>query len=111
MSQGTQAIMGYRLSMKHYDLTVVRFFQRKQVQIYNTKDASGKAKPKHFMPFGGGIRQCPGAELAKLEIIVFTHHLILNYNWKLVSSECLLTVPHVDFFKGLPLKVQELSLE
>ncbi|KAG1335420.1 hypothetical protein COCNU_03G015390 [Cocos nucifera] len=44
------------------------------------KDASGKAKPKHFMPFGGGMRQCPGEELAKLEIIVFTHHLILNYN-------------------------------
>ncbi|XP_038985550.1 cytochrome P450 90B2-like [Phoenix dactylifera] len=74
-------------------------------------DASGKAKLKHFMPFGGGMRQCPGAELAKLEIIVFIRHLILNYNWELISPDCPITAPHVDFLKGLPVKVQALLLE
>uniref|UniRef100_A0A6N2K3U5 Cytochrome P450 n=1 Tax=Salix viminalis TaxID=40686 RepID=A0A6N2K3U5_SALVM len=34
---------------------------------------------KKVMPFGGGPRLCPGAELAKVEIAFFLHHLVLNY--------------------------------
>ncbi|KAG6790066.1 hypothetical protein POTOM_006212 [Populus tomentosa] len=34
---------------------------------------------KTVMPFGGGPRLCPGAELAKVEIAFFLHHLVLNY--------------------------------
>ncbi|KAH9791073.1 cytochrome P450 724B1 [Citrus sinensis] len=34
---------------------------------------------KRVMPFGGGPRLCPGAELAKVEISFFLHHLVLNY--------------------------------
>ncbi|CAJ2669678.1 unnamed protein product [Trifolium pratense] len=30
-------------------------------------------------PFGGGPRFCPGADLAKVEIAFFLHHLVLNY--------------------------------
>ncbi|XP_028798881.1 ent-kaurenoic acid oxidase 1-like [Neltuma alba] len=36
-------------------------------------------KATEFMPFGVRGRSCPGNELAKLEIIVFLHHFILNY--------------------------------
>ncbi|XVF57915.1 hypothetical protein PTKIN_Ptkin07bG0020800 [Pterospermum kingtungense] len=38
-----------------------------------------KATRKKVMPFGGGPRLCPGAELAKVEIAFFLHHLVLNY--------------------------------
>ncbi|XP_022740975.1 cytochrome P450 724B1-like [Durio zibethinus] len=38
-----------------------------------------KATSKKVMPFGGGPRLCPGAELAKVEIAFFLHHLVLNY--------------------------------
>lgn len=36
-------------------------------------------KAGRFLPFGGGSRLCPGNDLAKLEISVFLHHFLLNY--------------------------------
>nr|ALI58395.1 ent-kaurenoic acid oxidase 1 [Scoparia dulcis] len=36
-------------------------------------------KAGHFLPFGGGSRLCPGNDLAKLEISIFLHHFLLNY--------------------------------
>ncbi|KAL4600295.1 hypothetical protein ACB092_11G188500 [Castanea dentata] len=32
-----------------------------------------------FLPFGAGTRLCPGNDLAKLEISIFLHHFLLNY--------------------------------
>lgn len=58
-----------------------------------------------FMPFGGGPRLCAGSELAKLEIAVFIHHLVLNFTWKLAEPDQALVFPFVDFPKGLPIKV------
>ncbi|XP_057449392.1 cholesterol 22-monohydroxylase CYP90B51 [Lotus japonicus] len=60
-----------------------------------------------FLPFGGGPRLCAGSELAKLEMAVFIHHLILNYNWELVDdTDQAFAYPFVDFPKGLPIRVQ-----
>ncbi|KAI9089304.1 hypothetical protein K1719_029583 [Acacia pycnantha] len=64
----------------------------------------------NFMPFGGGMRYCPGSELAKLEIAIFFHHLVLNYQWDLAEEDQALVYPFVDFPKGLPITVQRLSL-
>ncbi|WJX89844.1 hypothetical protein P8452_71809 [Trifolium repens] len=60
----------------------------------------------NFMPFGGGPRLCAGSELAKLEMAVFIHHIILNYNWNLVDVDQPVVYPFVDFPKGLPIRVQ-----
>ncbi|KAH9299005.1 hypothetical protein KI387_030687 [Taxus chinensis] len=32
--------------------------------------------PYTFIPFGGGLRICPGREFAKMEILVFMHHFV-----------------------------------
>jgi ent-kaurenoic acid hydroxylase len=32
-----------------------------------------------FLPFGAGSRLCPGNDLSKLEIAIFLHHFLLNY--------------------------------
>ncbi|KAK7307541.1 hypothetical protein VNO77_40708 [Canavalia gladiata] len=64
----------------------------------------------NFLPFGGGPRLCAGSELAKLEMAVFIHHLILNYHWELADSDQPFAYPFVDFPKGLPIRVQTHSL-
>ncbi|KAK1385726.1 Ent-kaurenoic acid oxidase [Heracleum sosnowskyi] len=48
-----------------------------------------------FLPFGGGSRLCPGNDLAKLEISVFVHHFLLNYELERDNPECpLMYLPH-----------------
>ncbi|GMH14713.1 hypothetical protein Nepgr_016554 [Nepenthes gracilis] len=59
-----------------------------------------------FTPFGGGPRLCAGSELAKLEMAVFIHHLVLNYHWQLADFDQPFAFPFVDFPKGLPIRVQ-----
>ncbi|XVF36277.1 hypothetical protein REPUB_Repub19eG0044300 [Reevesia pubescens] len=44
-------------------------------------------KPNTFMPFGSGVHACPGNELAKLEMLVVTHHLVSKFRWEVVGSE------------------------
>ncbi|KAJ6801120.1 ent-kaurenoic acid oxidase-like isoform X1 [Iris pallida] len=41
-----------------------------------------------FLPFGGGSRLCPGNELAKLEISVFLHYFLLDYELNRLSPQC-----------------------
>ncbi|KAL5714967.1 hypothetical protein ACHQM5_016860 [Ranunculus cassubicifolius] len=36
-------------------------------------------KPFSFLGFGSGQRMCPGNNLAKLEILIFIHHLVCRY--------------------------------
>ncbi|RYQ80231.1 hypothetical protein Ahy_Scaffold1g106775 isoform E [Arachis hypogaea] len=62
-----------------------------------------------FLPFGGGPRLCAGSELAKLEMAVFIHHLVLNYQWELADSDQPYVYPFLDFPKGLPITVQNHS--
>ncbi|KAF7128034.1 hypothetical protein RHSIM_Rhsim11G0037500 [Rhododendron simsii] len=38
-------------------------------------------KPNTFLPFGNGTHSCPGNELAKLEILIFIHHMTTKYRW------------------------------
>ncbi|GLU11364.1 hypothetical protein SLE2022_281170 [Rubroshorea leprosula] len=65
-----------------------------------------KAMMKKVMPFGGGPRLCPGAELAKVEIALFLHHLVLNYRWKSKAEDFPLAYPYVEFQKGLLLEIE-----
>ncbi|XP_015163569.1 cytochrome P450 724B1-like [Solanum tuberosum] len=59
------------------------------------------ATSKNVTPFGGGLRMCPGSELAKLEAAFFLHHLVLNYRWTVKEDEYPMLCPYMDFPKGL----------
>jgi cytochrome P450 len=37
--------------------------------------------PFTYMPFGGGPQICLGMEFARTKMVVFLHHLVLNYEW------------------------------
>nr|CAD1843763.1 unnamed protein product [Ananas comosus var. bracteatus] len=52
-------------------------------------------KANNLLPFGGGVRHCMGSELARVEISVFLHYLILNYNWESVEPDQPVSFPQV----------------
>ncbi|KAB5556873.1 hypothetical protein DKX38_007782 [Salix brachista] len=68
--------------------------------------SSAATRSKYFMPFGGGPRLCAGLELAKLEMAVFIHHLVLNFQWEMVGADQAFAFPFVDFPEGLPIRVK-----
>ncbi|XP_057528539.1 steroid (22S)-hydroxylase [Amaranthus tricolor] len=72
---------------------------------------SSNPSGNNFMPFGGGQRLCPGSELAKLEMAIFIHHLVLNFKWKIVEKDQAFVYPFVEFPKGLPIQVQRINIE
>ncbi|KAA8515775.1 hypothetical protein F0562_018614 [Nyssa sinensis] len=48
-----------------------------------------------FLPFGAGSRTCPGNDLAKLEISIFLHYFLLNYELERLNPGCpLMYLPH-----------------
>ncbi|KAF5946515.1 hypothetical protein HYC85_016743 [Camellia sinensis] len=48
-----------------------------------------------FLPFGAGSRLCPGNDLAKLEIAIFLHHFLLNYEFERLNPGCpIMHLPH-----------------
>nr|AJT59559.1 CYP90B27v2 [Veratrum californicum] len=62
-----------------------------------------------IMSFSGGPRLCPGAELAKLEIAVFLHHLVQKYQWEMAEHDYPVSFPFLGFPKRLPIKVRPLG--
>lgn len=59
----------------------------------------------NFMAYGGGPRLCAGSELAKLELAVFLHHLVLRFRWDLAEPDQAFALPFLDFPRGLTIKV------
>lgn len=68
-------------------------------------DGSGPT-PYTFVPFGGGPRMCPGKEYARLEILVFMHHLVKRFKWnKIIPDEKIVVNPMPIPEKGLPVRL------
>ncbi|XWS75929.1 hypothetical protein CRYUN_Cryun01aG0133800 [Craigia yunnanensis] len=64
---------------------------------------------KKFTPFGGGLRCCPGSDLAKVEVAFFLHHLVQNFRWKTEDGDQPIAYPYVEFQRGLVLNVDPCS--
>ncbi|KAL3825523.1 hypothetical protein ACJIZ3_021552 [Penstemon smallii] len=68
-------------------------------------EGSGPA-PYTFIPFGGGPRICPGQEYARLEILVFMHHLVKRFKFeKIIPDEKIVANPISIPAKGLPIRL------
>ncbi|KAH8968962.1 hypothetical protein BDL97_02G010600 [Sphagnum fallax] len=64
--------------------------------------------PFTYLAFGGGPHSCLGVEFARTEMVVFLHHLVLNYEWSMVDpNEPIAMDPFPTFRKGLHLKIHK----
>ncbi|TQJ05844.1 hypothetical protein FB471_5687 [Amycolatopsis cihanbeyliensis] len=45
----------------------------------------GRTPPRHYFPFGGGTRRCPGSQLAELEIRMVVAALLRRRQWRCVD--------------------------
>ncbi|KAK9676525.1 hypothetical protein RND81_11G082800 [Saponaria officinalis] len=62
--------------------------------------------PNVFLAFGGGPRMCAGNQLAKLNILIFVHLVVTNYNWSLIEhDEPIIMDPLPIPSKGMPIKI------
>ncbi|KAL9244284.1 hypothetical protein vseg_018079 [Gypsophila vaccaria] len=62
--------------------------------------------PNVFLAFGGGPRMCAGNQLAKINILIFVHLVVTNYNWSLIDhDEPIIMDPLPTPSKGMPIKI------
>ncbi|KAH7845901.1 hypothetical protein Vadar_007206 [Vaccinium darrowii] len=81
------------------------FFPEPQKFDPSRFEGSGQA-PYTYVPFGGGPRMCPGKGFARLEILVFMHHLVKRFRWeKLIPDEKIVYTPLATPEKGLPIRL------
>ncbi|KAF3610092.1 hypothetical protein DY000_02049914 [Brassica cretica] len=56
-------------------------------EVFDPSRFEVNPKPNTLMPFGSGVHACPGNELAKLQILIFLHHLVSKFRWEVVGGE------------------------
>ncbi|GLJ22337.1 hypothetical protein SUGI_0420520 [Cryptomeria japonica] len=67
-------------------------------------------KPGMFVPFGLGSRLCPGSDLAKMEICVFIHCMLLQYEIQRLTPDCKVRyLPHPRPADNCPVRVRKLN--
>ncbi|KAJ6385352.1 hypothetical protein OIU77_028512 [Salix suchowensis] len=59
---------------------------------------------KNFMPFGGGTRQCAGAEYSKLVLSTFLHILVTRFRFTKVKGGDVSRTPIISFGDGIQIK-------
>lgn len=75
------------------------------------KDLDSYTISKNFKPFGGGSRQCPGAELTRALMATFLHVLVTKYRWTKIRGGKVIRNPILGFGDGIHIKLREKDTE
>ncbi|KAG8368273.1 hypothetical protein BUALT_Bualt15G0028100 [Buddleja alternifolia] len=71
------------------------------------KDVKPEFISKNLKPFGGGIKQCAGADYARASMSVFLHILVTKYRWTVVKGGDIIQSPVMRLKNGLHIKLSE----
>ncbi|KAL4589236.1 hypothetical protein LXL04_002142 [Taraxacum kok-saghyz] len=61
---------------------------------WQNKDMINGGSSSSFTPFGGGLRLCPGLDLARLEASIFLHHFVTDFRW-IAEEDTIINFPTV----------------
>lgn len=89
----------------HYD---PKYFE--DPMSFNPGRFQEPTQPYAYVAFGGGPRLCAGYQLAKLNILVFVHHVVTRYNWSLENPDEPITADPLPFpSQGMPIRISPRS--
>ncbi|KAL3614122.1 hypothetical protein CASFOL_042196 [Castilleja foliolosa] len=71
------------------------------------KDIGPEFMSKNFKPFGGGIKQCAGADFTRVAMALFLHVLVTKYRWTVVKGGEIVQNPVARFKNGLHINLSE----
>ncbi|KAL5562365.1 hypothetical protein UlMin_032112 [Ulmus minor] len=71
------------------------------------KELDSHVVSKNFMPFGGGMRQCAGAEYSRVFMATFFHVLFTKYRWGKAREWQISRNPVLGFGKGIHIKFSQ----
>lgn len=74
---------------------------------FEFQDGESDAMLKNFMPFGWGMKQCAGAEYARVFSATFLHVLVTKYRYMKVRRGEISRNPILDLGEGLHIKVMK----
>ncbi|CAN0846499.1 Abscisic acid 8'-hydroxylase 4 [Linum grandiflorum] len=105
----TASVLTWVIKFLNDDQKLFEAVKAEQMAIYQANDGGRKCltwaqtrkmiltdrvppEANTFMPFGSGSHSCPGTQLAKLEILIFLHHLLTKFRSVLIvdrSIKCI----------------------
>lgn len=71
------------------------------------KDVKANVISKHFMPFGGGMKQCAGSEYSRVLLSLFFHVLVTKYRWSKINGGDIVRTPVLKFRNALHIKISK----
>ena len=76
----------YSIRATHRDPEIYTKPELFNPERFNSENREDKKQPYSYLPFGGGLRECLGKELAFVLMKIFISILVRNYSWKLSSD-------------------------
>ncbi|KAL7156697.1 hypothetical protein ABFS83_02G026100 [Erythranthe nasuta] len=71
------------------------------------KDAKPEFISKNLKPFGGGIKQCAGADFSRASMCIFLHVFVTKYRWNVVEGGDIIQNPVLHLKNGLHITLSE----
>lgn len=76
----------FSIKSVHFDREIYSQPELFNPERFNIENRAYKKQPYSYLPFGGGVRECLGKEIALVVMKIFGSTLLANYSWELLSD-------------------------